>query len=73
MPRENSGEFRELPKLFDKGIDLRSIRYSKELIKAYPGEIEVSFQNLLSWAVNLLFNAESRQDEFRREIFNNHN
>ena len=72
-PRESSGEFRGLPKLFDKGIDLRSSLYSEGPIEVNPGGIEVSSRNLLSWAVNLLFNANSWQDWYLKEISNNHN
>lgn len=72
-PRENSGEIRGLPKLFDKGIDLRSSLYSEDPTEVNPREIEASSRNLLSWAVNLLFNANSRRDWYLREISNNHN
>ena len=68
-PRENSGGPRGLPRLSDKGIDLRSILCSENPIKVDPGEIEVSARELLPWASNLLFAAGSRQDEFLREIF----
>ena len=66
--RENSGEFRGLPRLFDKGSDLRSILYSENPKKVDPGEIEVSAPKLFPWASNLLANTGSRQDEFLREI-----
>ena len=46
-------------------IDLRYLNYIHS--------IEVSARKLLPWVSNLLFNAGSRQDEFPREIFNNHN
>ena len=72
-PIENSGEFRGLSKLFGKGIDLRSILYSKDTMKIDPAEIEVSARNLLPWAGTLLIDPDSRQDEFLTAIFNNHN
>ena len=72
-PRKNSEERRGLPILSDEGFELRSTLYSENLIKVDPGGIEVSARKLLLWASNLLFNAGSRQDEFLREIFSNHN